>query len=154
MVRRVIASMLLRSPTSAASASALRPSALTASAVDLAAPSSRSTAIRCAPARPSASADALDVVEPVAEPLRPVLPGRAGRVRREGDVLQRVERVIGLRRLLDQHVEPGRQDLSARQRLMERRLVHDGPAAGVDEDGGLLHHPELARADKITRALV
>src|SRR2546426_3308792 len=31
--------------------------------------------------------------------FRSVLPGRPGRVRREGDVLQRVERVIRLRRL-------------------------------------------------------
>src|SRR5439155_3696603 len=38
------------------------------------------------PSRPLAAGHALDVVEAVAEPRRPVLPGGPGRVRRERDV--------------------------------------------------------------------
>ena len=42
----------------------------------------------------AAGSDALDVVEAVAEPGRPVLPGRSRCVRGEGDVRQREERMV------------------------------------------------------------
>src|SRR6266542_4586292 len=88
----------------------------------------------------------LHVVEGVPEGLGPVLPGRPRRVRREGDVLEAEERMVDERRLLDHDVEPRRGDLLREQRVAQGLLVHDGAAAGVDEDGVLLHHRELARA--------
>jgi len=37
---------------------------------------------------------------------------------------------------------------------VQRRLVDDRAAAGIDQDRRLLHHPELARADEVAGALV
>src|SRR5437773_9019030 len=69
--------------------------------------SSMSSQLRDHPLGWAPGGDALDVVEAVPEPCRPILPRRPGGVRRERDVRQRKEGVIRRRWLLDHHVEPG-----------------------------------------------
>src|SRR5262245_52814924 len=80
--------------------------------------------LRDQPERAPARRDALDVVEGVAEGLRPVLPGRPRHVRRDRDGVELEERVIRPGRLLDHDVEAGARDLPRRERLVERGLVH------------------------------
>src|SRR5665213_2618259 len=55
---------------------------------------------------------------------------------------------------LDVMVEPGGHDDFVVERVVERDLVHHRTAAGIDEDGGLLHHRQLSLADQIVRRLV
>src|SRR5437879_4273689 len=110
--------------------------------------------LRNHPPRRAAGGDTLDVVEAVPEPCRPILPRRPCGMRCERDVRQREEGVIRRRWLLDHHVEPRARDLPVQQRPVERGLVHDRPAAGVDEDRARLHHRELARAEQIPRRVV
>src|SRR5690606_17549032 len=54
------------------------------------------------------------------------------------------DRVAFGQRLLGKHVQSGAGDRLALQRLDQRRLVHDSAARGVDQNGGALHHVELA----------
>src|SRR2546430_4993380 len=110
--------------------------------------------LRNHPPRRAAGGDTLDVVEAVPEPCRPVLPRRPCGMRCERDVRQREEGVMRRRWLLDHHVEPRARDLPVQQRPVERGLVHDRPAAGVDEDRARLHHRELERAEQIPRRVV
>src|SRR5436309_15693610 len=81
------------------------------------------------PERLLAAGDALAIVEGVAPALPVVVPGRAGGVRAEDRVLQLEQLVIGLRRLLAHHVEPGAEDLLVAQGLVERLLLDDRTAA-------------------------
>src|SRR3954454_10608093 len=90
-----------------------------------------------------AAGDALAIVEGVAPALRVGIPGRAGRVRAEGDVLQREQLVIRGRRLLDHHVETGTRDLLVAHRLVQSLLIDDRTAACVDQDRGLFHQAEF-----------
>ena len=53
--------------------------------------------------------------------------------------------------LVLEHVEAGAGDPARPQRAHERGLVDDRTARGVDEEGGLLHQLELARADLVAR---
>ena len=79
------------------------------------------------PERLLAAGDALDVVERVAERLLPVLPARSCQMRRQDDVLQGEEPVLGCRRLIDHDFEPGSTDPVGGQRIIERVLVDHGP---------------------------
>src|SRR5262249_56725655 len=63
------------------------------------------------PARLLAGGDALDVVEAVPEARRPVLPRRPRRARREPDVRQGEERMVGLWWLFHEDVEARPRDL-------------------------------------------
>src|SRR5688572_13200493 len=106
-----------------------------------------SSQFRDHPERRAAGRHALDVVEAVAEPGHPVVPRRAGRMRRQRDVGQPQNRIVGLRRLVDEHVEPGAGDLLAGERPVQRVLVDDRPAAGVDDHRVRLHERQLFLAD-------
>src|SRR5262250_2796910 len=72
------------------------------------------------PARLLSRGDALDVVEPVSEARRPILPRRTRRVRRQRDVGQGEERMARLGRLLHEHIEAGARDLLLGQGMQER----------------------------------
>src|SRR5687767_5430400 len=87
----------------------------------------------------------LDVVEAVPEARRPVLPRRPGGVRGERDGGETEQRVILGGRLVHQDVQPGAADPLVLQRLVQRELVDDGPATGVDQDGAGLHQRQLPR---------
>ena len=65
------------------------------------------------------------------------------------DVLHAQHRIVVRRRFLLQHVERGMRDPAFLQRLDQRFLVHGGAAAGVDEDRGLLHLPEMLFAEHV-----
>src|SRR6516164_11680342 len=78
------------------------------------------------PQRLLAAGDALDIVERVAERLLPVLPARSCQMRRQDDVLQGEQLVLGCRRLIDHDVEPGSTDPVGGQRIIERVLVDHG----------------------------
>ena len=52
-------------------------------------------------------------------------------------------------RLVLEHVEPGAGDLLCSERPHQRRFVDDRAARGIDDEGGLLHQSELARADLV-----
>src|SRR3989442_9071375 len=71
------------------------------------------------PERLVAARHPLDVVEGVPESLGPVLPGRPGRVGREGDVLEAEERVVDERRLFHHDVEPRGGNLLRQQRVAQ-----------------------------------
>src|SRR3989475_665419 len=105
------------------------------------------------PERRPAGGHPLDVVERVAEGLRPVLPGRARHVRGDDHVLEAEEGMVRRRRLLGHHVEPGPTQVAGRDRLLQRRLVDHGAAARVDEDGVRLHGRELARGHQAPRGV-
>ena len=64
------------------------------------------------------------------------------------------ERIVGLGRLVDLHVEAGAHDAAAVQRVEQRRLVDDAAARAVDEVGGGLHEGQLARADQVARVVL
>src|SRR6516165_11927691 len=70
------------------------------------------------PERLLAAGDALDVVEGVAERLLPVLPARPRHMRRQDDVLQGEELVLGCGRLLDHDIKPGPADPLGDQRVI------------------------------------
>src|SRR6266545_3724905 len=116
--------------------------------------SDQAAQLRHHPERRAAGLHALNVVEAVAVRLRPVVPRRPGAVRREGDVREREERVVLGRRLLHHHVEAGGGDRPRRERLIQRVLVDDRAAAGVDENRAALHHRELARGHHLTSDVV
>src|SRR4051794_17077512 len=82
------------------------------------------------------------------------LVGPAQRVRRDDDVVELEERVVGGRRLLLEDVDRGAGDGPVDERPMQRLLVDDRAARRVDEIGGGLHQRELARADQLARRLV
>src|SRR6516162_7063344 len=78
------------------------------------------------PQRLLAAGDVLDIVERVAERLLPVLPARSCQMRRQDDVLQGEQLVLGCRRLIDHDVEPGSTDPVGGQRIIARVLVDHG----------------------------
>ena len=69
-------------------------------------------------------------------------------MRRQDDVVQGEELVLGGRRLLDHHVEPGAAHSLGDQRIVEGVLVDYRTAAGVDHDRRRFHQPELACPDQ------
>ena len=71
--------------------------------------------------------------------------GGPGDVRRDAAVLGRQQRVVGRRRLGREHVEPGPGDPARIQRLGQRRLVDQRPAAGVDQIGRTASSSPAAR---------
>ena len=68
-------------------------------------------------------------------------------MRRGDDVLELEQRAVGAR-LLGEHVEPGRGDPALLQRGVERVLVDDPAAGGVDEDQVGAHLVQLRVADQ------
>ena len=65
-----------------------------------------------------------------------------GGVLGDDDVVHVQQRMLGRRRLLLPHVEPGGGEMAAGQRRMQRRLVVDVAARGGDEDRAGLHPGE------------
>ena len=86
--------------------------------------------------------DSANVCSPVAcEALvRP-----AKRVRSENHIVEFEDGIVGVRRLLLEHVEPGAGDPPLLKRLRQRFLVDDRASSGVDEIGGRLHQGEACR---------
>src|SRR5262249_25396168 len=80
--------------------------------------------LRHHPLGPAPLRHAHDVVEAVAESIGPVLHRRPGGVRRQDDVRQHEQRILGARRLLGHDVESGHGDSPRLQRIVERALVH------------------------------
>ena len=72
-------------------------------------------------------------------------------MRAEDRVLQAEQLVVGLRRLFAHDIEPGAHDLLVPQRLVERLLLDNRAAAGVDQDRGRFHQRQLTLADQIMR---
>src|SRR4051794_479605 len=79
------------------------------------------------------------------------LEGAAGAMRRAYNIRQRKERRVLRRRLDLPDVEPSGEEAPALQRVIQRRLVDDAAARGVDQDGGLFHQRELRSADHLSR---
>src|SRR6266851_4644233 len=70
------------------------------------------------------------------------------------EVLKLQERVVGRGRLLVEDVERGAGDLVAAERVMQRLLVDDAAARGVDEKRGSLHARQpggVEEADRLRR---
>src|SRR5579884_1849238 len=106
------------------------------------------------PARPAPAQHAHHLVER----LRPVQLDRLARVhrdvRRHDHVVHLEQRVVRVDRLVLENVESGAGQLAGPQRLDQRRLVDDRPAAGIDEVGGRLHQRELRSRDHVARLVV
>src|SRR5215475_11754061 len=79
--------------------------------------------------------------------------GDVAQMRRDHDVGQRAEGMVGREGLGLEHVEPGARDGAVAEGTHQRGLVHDGPPRGVHEIRRPLHEPELARAQEAARAL-
>ena len=71
----------------------------------------------------------------------------ARRVGREQHIGQSKERIVRLGRLGIKDVESGAGNDAVLECRDQRRLVHNGPARAVDQEGGPLHHLELRLAD-------
>ena len=69
-------------------------------------------------------------------------------MRRERDVVEREQGRVRRERLFVEHVDRRAADAVGAQRLDERRRVHEPCAGAVDENGVLLHHGKLVRADE------
>jgi hypothetical protein len=80
-----------------------------------------------------------DVLQGDVEAARQRLLGQPSYVRREHNVVQRQERVVGRRGLPGQHVEAGGQQPPARKSFDQRCLLDEPAARGVDQDGARLH---------------
>src|SRR5438046_1877212 len=106
---------------------------------------------RADPERLVAGRDSLDVVEGIAEAALPVLPGRSRHVRRDRHGVEGEERVVRGRWLLQHDVEARAGEPAGRERLIERRLIDDRAAAGVDQDRARLHQGERLLAHHPTR---
>ena len=74
-------------------------------------------------------------------------------MRRHDDAVRGSEHVAD-RGLLAEHVDRGAGDHAALDRLVQRLLVHERAARGVDEVGARLHARELLAADQPARLLV
>ena len=72
-------------------------------------------------------------------------------MRRQDDVWQGKELVLGCGRLLDHDIEPGPADPVGDQRIIERVLVDHRAAARADQDRRWFHHCQLARPDQLVR---
>ena len=79
------------------------------------------------------------------------LVGGGAEVRRGHDVVELEERAVGAR-LGREHVEPGRGDPALLERGVERDLVDDAAAGGVDEDQRGLDPVQLLVADQAERS--
>ena len=74
-------------------------------------------------------------------------------MRRDDGVLQIVQRTVRGQRLLLKDIERGAGNPSLAERAHQRRLLHDRPAADVDEQCRRLHHAELPFAQQPASAL-
>jgi hypothetical protein len=74
-------------------------------------------------------------------------------VRRDNDVIELEQRVVGLHRFLLEDIQAGAGDLSRGQCSVQRCLVHDRTARRVDQVGTAFHEPDQARADQAARLL-
>ena len=72
-------------------------------------------------------------------------------MRRQHDVVEPAERMIGRQRFLVVDVEARAGDAPAAKRGQQRLLVDDRPARGVDQERRRLHRGELAVADEPAR---
>ena len=79
---------------------------------------------------------------------------RSRRVRGDDYVVHLQEGVVGGSGLLLENIEPRAGDLPGLERLDQRRLVHHGPAASVDEVRRGLHRLEEALAYELPRTVV
>src|SRR6185437_11091469 len=96
-----------------------------------------------------AARDSLDIVKAVAQPRDVTLERRSGEMRREYDVVELEQRVVGGRWLLVEYVEAGAKQIARTQSSCHRLLVDDGSTRGIDDDRGLLHQREFACADQV-----
>jgi hypothetical protein len=76
--------------------------------------------------------------------------GRRAEVRRDDDVLERQQLLVG-GRLGDENVEPSAGDLARDERLVEGVFVDEAAARDVDDVGGRLHELELIGRDHAGR---
>src|SRR5205823_4854393 len=81
------------------------------------------------------------------------LAGDASDVRGGDEVRQGEERVVLRGRLLVEDVERGAGDAVRLQHVVERLLVDDAAARGVDDKGGALHMREPRRVEEAGRLL-
>jgi hypothetical protein len=84
--------------------------------------------------------------ERAAREPRQAFVGKAQPVRRDDDVIERQQRIVGRRGLDLEDVEPGAGDAAGRERRDQRLLLDDRPARGVDQVGRRLHQPAPASA--------
>ncbi len=70
-------------------------------------------------------------------------------MRRQDDVGQLEQRMIGRRRLLHEHVEGGSGQVARTQRLGQRLLVDDAAAGTVDDASALGQQRQFAGADQV-----
>ena len=75
-------------------------------------------------------------------------------MRRQDQPVAFEQRIVGLGRLVDLHVERGALDATAVQSLDQRLLVDDAAARTIDDVGGGLHHGEFRRADQVARVVL
>ena len=81
----------------------------------------------------------------------PALVGPAEAVRRQHDVVERPQRIVGGNGFDGEDIEPRAGDLAARERFRQSRLIDDGAARRVDEIGIGAHQAEFAFADDAAR---
>ncbi len=70
-------------------------------------------------------------------------------MRREDDIGQLQQRMIGGRRFLHEHVESGPGQMARSQRLYQRLLVDDAATGAVDDASTLGQHRQLRSADQV-----
>ena len=78
------------------------------------------------------------------------LMGRAAQMGHEYDVVEPEQDGIDVRFVLE-HIEGGTADHAVVERPGQRRLVHDGPAARIDEDCLRFHAREHRRVEQVSR---
>src|SRR5215475_9882882 len=86
-----------------------------------------------------AARDSLDIVKAVAQPRNVALERRSGEMRREDDVVELEQRVVGRCWLLVDLVEAAAELIFGPQGSCHRLLVVAGSTGGVDDDPRLLH---------------
>src|ERR1700761_6105278 len=101
-----------------------------------------------------AARDSLDVVEAVAQPRNVTLERRSSEMRREDDIVELEQRVVGRRRLLVEYVEAGAEQIARTQRGRHRLLVDDGSTRGIYDDRRLLHQREFLGANQVASRVV
>src|ERR1700694_4083236 len=74
-------------------------------------------------------------------------PRHACDMRRHDDVGKLKQRMAGRRRLLLENIEPGAGKLAGHQRVIQRRLVDNPTACGIDEIGRRLHALQARRIE-------
>src|SRR6516225_1291467 len=79
------------------------------------------------------------------------LVGPAERVRREDDVVQLQNWIVGIGRLLLKDIEPGAGDSTFLKYFGQRLLVNDGSSSGIDQISCRLHERQAIGVDEVTR---